>query len=128
MSTREETTITLLNKLSTLTAQYAPEVIDAVVTSVQISAIGDLVMGVVDTIAAYAVWKLSVRLFRYSSAKIAEEGTLSDWTLARSLGTGGLIFLCFVLLISAGGALFDIWTYVGVFYPELALAHQVIGL
>ena len=53
---------------------------------------------------------------------------MSDWDIgwALGLGIGGIVSMVFALV--SVRALFDVWNWVGIFNPKLALAHRILGL
>lgn len=119
MSKLEDKAVELLGKLEDLSTEYAPEVIDAAAASVQVTAAQQLVYGVVWLIVGLiCVW-----------------GVKKAYTNPDGFTEGGacvvIVVGCVVSFVSIIMVIFnltDLWTYVALINPKLALAHKILGL
>ena len=128
MSDLESTAVSILDKLDSLATQYAPDVVDAAVSSVQVSAVSHLVGGLVAMAGGILALWIATNFANYAKAKKDKGGYMSDWEIGVAIsfvagGLGGAIL--FLVCISQ---LFEVWNYVEIFNPKLALAHQMLGL
>ena len=119
----EMTTNELINKFDKLATEYTPQVIDAAMTAIQISAIGSLIGGILALIAAYFAGKYALKY-----AKESEETNILDMDTDPFM-----IFISLSVFAMFSGLLavltfFDIWIWVTLFNPELGLAHKILGL
>ena len=128
MGTLEQKAVDILDKLENLATQYTPEVIDAATSAVTVTALGNILSGIVGIGAAiFALW-VTKNFAKYCRRKRQEEGWMSDWEIGWALGLGvGGITSGLIALISVW-SLFDVWNWVALFNPKLALAHRVLGL
>lgn len=120
MSKIEDKAIDLLDKLEQLAVKYTPEVIDAALSAVQLTAISTLIYGFL-CLAFIFVWlKAAIR-------KGKEYAENEDTELVGILTTVSvvavLIPFIYVLL-----SIFSVWTWVSLFNPKLGLAHKILGL
>jgi hypothetical protein len=124
----ETKTVELLDKLDALTTQYTPEVIDGAVTAVTVTAIGELVYGLLGLVACYGLWWLTTHATEYCRNKKDEGGWGSDWEIPWCVSwvIGGIV--CGAFATNSIWALFNVWNWVAIFNPELAMAHRVLGL
>lgn len=96
----------------------APEALALAVQITRINAIGDVVIGVVLAAAASIAIPQLLRLHRAAKADPDSVGLL----FAVVFGWFGTV----VVGIFAGICLLNIWTWVGLFAPELRLAHDAL--
>ena len=131
-----------LAKLGELVAKHGPEAVNLASEVVRVNSLGNLVTGAAFAVAGVGVAVASAVLIRrflkvnrpYS---IAYRAWRDDRTGASRLPTGddGIgwcvagamtgVFSGF-LTVSACSYLLDVWTWVGLSNPKLALAHQVL--
>ena len=128
MSELENKTVELLDKFDSLATQYAPTVIDAAVASVQVTAIGNLVWGVFGLVCAFTTWWLSKNFSKYARKKKNDNGYMSDWDVGMTIGASVGILSSTIIAVTSVASLFNIWNWVAIFNPELAMAHIVLGL
>jgi len=127
MSDLEQKTIELLDKFDKLATQYTPDAINAAISAVQVSAIGSLIWGVIGCFCAYGFWWIATHFTQYSRNKKQEDGYMSDWEFGIAIGyIGGGIVTGFIALFAVS-ELFEIWNWVAIFNPKLALAHKILG-
>lgn len=123
MSDLEQKAVELLTRFETLAEQTTPEVIDAALTAVRISAFGHLTTASVIAGASGTIAALSYQVVRKQLALDSYEQ--SD---------GKIIASCVALVFSlvpfgvAVADLTNVWHWVAMFEPKLALAHKLLGL
>ncbi len=128
MSELEEKAIEMLDKFEALANQYGPEVIGAAKSAVFVTGIGDIVLGFVGLAAAFVLWWLTQNFAKYAQRKKDDGGYMDDWEMAWTAGMSiGCVAAGMVATFSIW-ALFDIWNWVAIFNPQLALAHRLLGL
>ncbi|MGI9541942.1 MAG: hypothetical protein ACR2MX_01710, partial [Cyclobacteriaceae bacterium] len=101
---------------------YAPDVLDSVVEAARISAIGDIIYGFLGFVLAFVAYKIFYILY-YMISKSIEERSVEFFC---SLLAIGIVFS--IVSICMMSNLIDIWNWVGVFNPKLALAHKITGI
>jgi len=127
MSNLEDKAVDLLDKLETLAEKYTPETIDAALAAVSVSGIGDILFGVFGLVGIAVASKPIRKLINYMHQKDKDEPyELWDLGLCPTWATYSLVTL--PLSIAAICNLLDIWNWVAIFQPKLALAHQIMGL
>ena len=123
MSNLEKTTAELLAKFDNILTQYTPAVIDAAEGAIQVSAISNLVGGVLIAFLTYFTIKSIL-----SDLKKAENPDIFDWA------TQPFLFFMVKGVIAAIGAplafftLIEVWHWISLFNPHLGLAHKILGL
>ena len=127
MSDLETKAVDLLDKLEALATNYAPDVAEAAVAAVRITAIGELILavlflGLVITCAYVAKKSYLFCSSKYAEPKFSGPEAISSISLAVSVAIGVAATLNFFVTIT------DIWVWTAVFNPELALAHKITGL
>ena len=128
MSNLESKAVDILDKLEAITTQYAPDVVDKAVQSVAVTGISNLVWGLVGFAALYFTWFATKRLVSFFVRKKESGGYWSDWQIGYVLSFVVGAFVCFVLALSSVWTVFDVWNWVAIFNPELAMAHKILGL
>lgn len=128
MGTLEQKAVELLDKLDALATKYTPDVIDAATSAVTVTAIGNIISGLVGVGAAVFAWWVTKNFSTYARKKKQDGGWMSDWDVGWALGLGiGGITSVIIALVSVWH-LFDVWNWVALVNPKLALAHGVLGL
>ena len=128
MSKVEEKAVELLDKLDSLATQYTPEVIDGATSAVTVTAIGELIWGVIGLLSAYLIFRAGKSLTAFLVKKKEEDGYWSMWEIGFGMSSGITIFACTILTLTSVFGLFNIWNWVAIYNPELALAHRILGL
>ncbi|MEM7209581.1 MAG: hypothetical protein AAF434_17310 [Pseudomonadota bacterium] len=126
MSELEQKAVEILDKLEAITVNYAPDVADAALAAVQVSAVSEITARATFAAIVAICWFILLGFRKRVIGKINEgerglEEHLFFWTAA----AGSLLF---VLSVMALFELSDVWTWVSLFNPELGLAHKVTGL
>lgn len=118
-----------LAKLGELVQQHGPDAVNLAAQVVQVNAAGNLIVGVLALAAAGGCAALIKR-----PLKVVREESAKDFMVrndARELfGVVGVVALTIVgtiLAIVSAVSLFDVWTWIGLFNPKLALAHEVLS-
>jgi len=124
----EQKTVELLDKLDKLATQYTPDVVESAVSAVQISAISNLIYGVVGLFCVVICWWLATNATRFCRKKKQDGGWGSDWEIgvALSFYVGGLV--CSIMTVISIWDLFNLWNWIAILNPKLALAHRILGL
>lgn len=120
MSKIEDKSIELIEGLEKLTAQYAPDVADAALALTTINGMGNIVFGLFSAVAVFVMYKLIIKLVHISRNTRDDNTEILCILGAITLGVGFIIFF-----IVAMAKLTNIWNYVAIFEPKLALAYQV---
>ena len=128
MDTLESKTVEILDKLDTLTTQYAPGVVDKALDAVFVTGASNLINGVVNLLLAYFIWAITKRIVLFCAEKKREGNTYNDWDIGFVIAyfCGGITII--VCLLNGICDLVDLWSWVAIFDPELALVHKVLGL
>jgi len=131
MSELEQKSTELLNRLENLAEQYTPEVIDMAMSAVLMTGIADLV-STFFWMAFSVIWLFMARKFYFFCAYKEQYGDSSiwdswDWDLLKFILYISLS-IPIILLIVGINLLTDLWTWIAIFNPKLALAHQLLGL
>lgn len=127
MSDIENKAIELMDKLENLATSYAPDVIDSAMSAVKVSAIQELIWGVVFIFLSVAVSIAAYKIFFHCEKK-KKERPYSEWDVGLVLAPvlGSCVVIPFALY--AVNCFLDIWNWVALVNPKLALAHKVLGL
>lgn len=128
METLEQKAVDLLEKLEALATQYTPGVFDAATAAVTVTAFGNLLSGFVGIGAAFFTLWVTKNFATFCRRKRDEKGWMSDWDIGWTLGLGVGSITSTVLALCAIPALFNVWNWVALVNPKLALAHRVLGL
>jgi len=128
MSDLEAKAVEILDKIEAITTNYAPDVAEAALAVVRISAMQDLVTAVIGLVLMVCGFFGFRWAINFCLRKKEEDGYWSDW----EIGYMGLSVLAIVLGIAG---VFDVvigfsnvWMWTALFNPELALAHKISGL
>lgn len=107
-----------LAKLGELATQHGPQAVDLAAQVVQVDAAGGLVIGTACLLAAVIGGRKAIKVLRAGYDEEWGDGPLI---------VGGIVGCVVAALVGIFGAacLLDIWNWVGVFNPKLALAHEV---
>lgn len=127
MSELEDKAVDILDKLEAVLTTYTPEVAEVALAAVRISAISDLVYGVaglVMLIPGFYVSKCVLGIFARKKADRPQD----DWGMASVFYTVFVGFFGFVFFVDGVCTLIDVWLWVGLINPEVALAHKITGL
>lgn len=125
----------LSEKLQELAIQYGPDVVDAALNVARITAAKPLVIGLGLLVLAATVLLISRHLFLTGTSDVAadkKDGAhrgpydVYNGEYRRDTGLIGFV-LGALLLIPVTATWFNIWNWVGLFAPELWIAHRVLG-
>jgi hypothetical protein len=128
MSALDDKAAEILDKLSTMMTHYAPDVTHAAIQSVRISALNNLVGGIVGIFLTIAGIYAGIKLTNFFVRKKEAEGYWTEWEIAFGICAAITIILGIVGIITSIAALTDVWMWTSIFNPELGLAHKVSGL
>ena len=97
-------------------------------SAVVVTGVGDIISGFVALSAAFIAWYLTKNFTKYAKRKKNEGGFMSHWEMGWTAGMCIGVFTSGTLAVCGIWALFDVWNWVAIFNPQLALAHRVLGL
>jgi len=120
----EEKAVEIMDKLDKLATQYAPDVMESALAAVQVSAVGNLVMSVAAILFVVVVGYVCLKYWRHSHT---DESSYESETICEAI-TVVYIVLGFIVLAVCIIQISDVWNYVAIFNPKLALAHKILGL
>jgi len=128
MSDLEKKAVELLDKIEVITTNYAPDVTEAAIQAVRVSAISELVTCLTGFILLGVGVFAGRKLINFFVRKKEEDGYWSDWEIGY-----GISSLIVVIVGVIGGLEFafgitDVWMWTTIFNPELGLAHKLSGL
>jgi len=126
MSDLEEKAVDILDKLENIITSYAPEVTEAALAVIQISALQDLLFGFISIPLLFAAFFGGIRMASFCNKK-DEETCGDDWIGGIVISVALALTISIISIIGIYGLL-DVWTWVAIFNPELALVHQITGL
>ena len=124
----ETKSVELLDKFEALATQYTPEVIDAAEAAVRVTAISNLVYGVIAIATACGTCFLATKATSFFIKRREEDGPWSDWEIGIVLSAIIGVVSGTVFTLSGVTGLFSLWNWVAIFNPQLALAHKILGL
>jgi len=127
MSDLETKAVEILDKLEAITENYAPDVAQAAVTAVKISAIGEIIGVFILLSVLIAGFYGTKRVCTYFD-DLHKEDRNAMWS---ECGFVTYLISGIIGLVLAFGVIFtigDIWVWTALFNPELALAHKITGL
>lgn len=109
-----------LAKLGELVTKHGPQAVDLAASVVQVEAVNDL-LGFPGWIAAMLFFLWGARLAQRKAD--ADEYSESMWGFGIALSFGAAGF-CFIAALTA---LLDVWSWVALFNPKLALAYHFLS-
>ncbi len=128
MSELESKAVDILNKLESITTEYAPEVTDAAIAAVQVTAVSELVFGVVAMLGGFLTIRIAKSFSNYARTRKDEGGYMSDWDFGVVVSNLIGVVVGAIFFLTGIGELFNVWNYVALYNPELAMAHRLLGL
>lgn len=129
----EQKAVEILDKLEALATQYTPDVLDAAVAIVQVNGIRNVVCGFLGIAAIFLVRAVARRSREYCQAQydaFHEENPHADngWEVGVAVSIIFGVIATLILAISSVVTLCDVWNWVAMFDPKLALAQRILGL
>lgn len=125
MKDLEQKTVEILDKLDALATQYAPEVVDSAIGIMQVSGASKIILGLLGLCFVCAIAFSVCKGVKYCAKKQEEN---REWEAgAPIIITLGVIFSVGILIASLT-ALLNVWNWVAMFDPKLALAQRIMGL
>jgi hypothetical protein len=117
----EEKAVELIEKFEALAVDIAPDAIELGLMAARVAAANDIAnLVIISAIFITCLWftKRSFRLGRWDNRGNPE----NFWAI------GQMIFSAVSVIFGGTAAIqFSIWPFVGIFYPELWIAKQVLG-
>ena len=132
MSELESKAVEILDKLEQLTTQYTPEIIDVTLGVVRVSGFKTLISNLLTTLVGLSLMYLGWWLWTTYQKKLKDNPNCTkqerdNWEWFQYAGatiTSILGVICFIFSVFD---IFDVWAWVSIFKPELALANKVLG-
>lgn len=126
MDNLEQKAVDLLNKIESLAVDYTPDVYQMAVNVVQAQGIVLIVEGFIYGLAAFVFALISKKSYVFCRKKHDKAGDYSDWDMAGFFIALMCAALAGILMLVSIFNVFDMWNWVAVFNPELALAKEII--
>lgn len=121
----EQKAVELLDNIENIIVNYTPEVYETAVNVVWVDAIGNLICilayFLLSFFAGFLVYKIPAIYDKYD----IEPTSVDLFVVPMMLILGAVSLITFIKGFSD---LFNAWMWIGIFNPELALAHKVMGL
>jgi len=111
----------LLDKLTTLAEKYAPQVYQTAIDVVQVQAIGEICLSLLCLLVLYLSWQKILKLYKQGFFDDTDEAAC---VISCVLG----LSMTFVIGLFSLFSLCDIWNWVALFNPDLALAHKILNI
>ena len=118
MDNLETKAVELLTKLE----QLAPEAMDTMIEVLRITAVSNIVMAVIGILASIFIISKMRDIFKIYEEIPSKYDAFVDIGLAIGGGTA------VILMVIGAFTLFNPWTYIALYNPELVLARQMLGL
>ena len=128
MKDLETKAVEILDKIEAIATNYAPDVSQAAIEAVRITAISELVFSLVGAVMVVLCFVLSKKLINFCVRKKEDEGYYSEWEIGYTLLYGTGVFGCGFGGLITVFSLLDTWMWITIFNPELGLAHKLSGL
>lgn len=128
MSELENKVVDILDKLESITVNYAPEVANAAIQVIRFEGIGVIFSGLILLIISVTTGVLAFKIGNYFMSKYKESGSpyYEDSGIAAYviwMVAGALSVYIFGTSLEK---LTDFWVWVAIFNPELAMAHKIM--
>lgn len=112
---------TLATQLAQSLVDIAPEALDVALKVTVLRGAGNLLIGVILAFAAILLWPVVARAYKHDRENPYSTDTKHMFILVfGSVGVGCAILFAAITLL-------DIWNWIRVFAPDLALAHDVLA-
>jgi len=121
MTDETQKAVELLDKLATLAEKYTPQVYQTAVNVVQIQAIGELCLSALFLFVLYFSCKSVLKLHKQGFFDDIDEAACvisCIFGISAALATGAYSL----------SNLFDVWNWVALFKPDLALAYKILNI
>ena len=109
-----------LAKLGELVTKHGPQAVDLAASVVQVEAVNDL-LGFPGWIATMLFFLWGARLAQRKAGADRYDESAWGFVIVLAFGAAGLCF------IAALTALLNVWSWVALFNPKLALAHHILS-
>lgn len=120
--------VEIFEKLEELVKQFQPEALDKAVNILQINAVNNIVISLLiislTALLLIVLWKKQGEITEHLDIEKCNTMVAGLCTAAIVLGIMFSIILSIVSLCS----LLDIWNWIGIFNPKLALAKKILGM
>ena len=128
MSGIEQKAVEILDKLDSITTQYAPDVVNSAIKVVQVNGLSRIFYGIIGIIGCFICVIVAKKLANKCTELKKRDGYNSDWEVgvAVSCVVGAVVTI--VLAICSIIELCDVWNWIAMFDPKLALANKLFGM
>ena len=129
MSELESKAVEILDKLDNVISGYAPEVYESAIQAVRITAIGEFLSSIVMIIVAFFVIRYGIKLAQFAGNRVKNnDNKWEDGEIERIGITAICCLVSLIMLFACVCTLVNVWNYVAIFNPELALVHKITSL
>ena len=124
----EQKAVEILDKLDSITTQYAPNVVNSAIKVVQVNGLSRIFYGIIGIIGCFICVIVAKKLANKCTELKKRDGYLSEWEVgvAVSYILGAAVTI--VLAICSILELFYVWNWIAIFDPKLALANKLFGM
>lgn len=124
----EQKAVEILDKLDSIATQHAPDVINSAIKVVQVDGVSHIFYGIIGIIGCFTCVIVAKKLANKCTELKKSGGYNSDWEVGIAvsyiLGTVVTIVLAICSIIE----LFDVWNWIAMFNPKIALANKLFGM
>ena len=125
MECTEQKAVEILDKLDAITTQYAPDVINSVIKVVQVTGLSRIFYGIIGCFICVIVAK---KLANKRTELKKMDGYNSDCEVRVVVSYILGVVVIIVLTICSIFELCDVWNWIAMFDPKLALANKLFGM
>ena len=127
MITLEEKSIELISKFETLTEEFAPDVLNLTIGVVKTLGVNSIFTGILCICASYIPYLITIKLYNFFKILKDKDGIYSNWEVGMFIsGLVGGVFT-FILFIRGITAILNLWNWIAIFNPKLALAYKILN-
>ena len=120
----EEKAVKFIEKLENLTTQYAPEIIDNVLTMVQLDGVTAIILGLLGIFSFILSIIISIMIYK----KKKEENNWGNFFAQEIVILIIIGFNCIFSILCIFGfvTILNVWNWVAIWNPKLALVHTIL--
>lgn len=128
MEGTEQRAVELLDKLDSIATQYAPDVINSAIKVVQVNGLLYIFYGILCIIGCFICVSVTKKLVNTFTELKKSGGYRSDWEVGIAVSYGAGAAVTIVLAICSIRGLCNVWNWIAIFDPKLALANKLFGM
>ena len=124
----EQKAVEILDKLDAVATQYASDGINSAIKVVQVNGVADIFYGMIGIIGCFICVIVAIKLANKCTELKKRYGYNSDWEVGVAISyiLGAVVTI--VLAICSIIELCDVWNWIAMFDPKLALANKLFGM